>query len=89
MVGVRWEDLNVFPGASTSREDPPVTDRDPGSDQAARGASQTLAVACLATPLADVVLAGDNERARGSRRSFGRSRRDRFASVAPGHVVVG
>jgi hypothetical protein len=50
--------------ASTIRQDPPVSDGDPGSEQDARGASRTGTVASLATALAEVVMAGDHERAR-------------------------
>jgi hypothetical protein len=50
--------------ASTVRQDPPVSDGDPGSEQDARGASRTRTVASLATALAEAVLAGDDERAR-------------------------
>ena len=51
-------------GASTVRQDPPVSDGDPGSEQDARGASRTRTVASLATALAEAVLAGDHEQAR-------------------------
>ncbi len=50
--------------ASTVRQDPPVSDGDPGSEQDARGALRTGTVASLATALAEAVLAGDDERAR-------------------------
>jgi hypothetical protein len=56
--------LEGVSGASTIREDPPLTDGEPGSDPDARGSSRTQAVASLATALADAVLAGDHERAR-------------------------
>jgi hypothetical protein len=51
-------------GASTIREDPPISDGDPGSDPDARGPSRTKLVASLATRLADAVVAGDHEQAR-------------------------
>jgi hypothetical protein len=50
--------------ASTVRDDPPVTDGEPGAERDARVASRTQVVASLATALADAVLAGDHERAR-------------------------
>jgi len=56
--------LEPVPVAASVREDPPVTDGDPGGGQDARGHERTRAVASLATALADAVLAGDQERAR-------------------------
>jgi predicted nuclease of predicted toxin-antitoxin system len=56
--------LERVPVATSVREDPLVTDGDPGSDQDARGHKRTRAVASLATALAEAVLAGDQERAR-------------------------
>jgi len=56
--------LERVPVATSVREDPPVTDGEPGAEQDARGHEQTRAVASLATVLADAVLAGDHERAR-------------------------
>lgn len=50
--------------ATSVREDPLVTDGEPGSEQDARGHERTRAVASLATALAEAVLAGDHERAR-------------------------
>jgi hypothetical protein len=50
--------------ATSVREDPPVTDGEPGGEQDARGHERTQAVASLATALADAVLAADQERAR-------------------------
>jgi len=50
--------------AASVREDPPVTDGEPGCDPDARGHERTQAVANLATVLAEAVLAGDQERAR-------------------------
>jgi hypothetical protein len=51
-------------GASTVRQDQPVSDGDAGSEQDVRGASRTGTVASLATALAEAVVAGDHERAR-------------------------
>lgn len=56
--------LERVPVATSVREDPPVTDGEPGGEQDARGHERTRAVASLATALADAVLAGDHERAR-------------------------
>ena len=49
--------------APSVREDPLVSDGDPGFEQDDRGHERTRAVASLATALADAVLAGDQERA--------------------------
>jgi len=56
--------LEGVTATSSVREDPPVSDGDPGSGPDARGLSRTQLVASLATRLAEAVLAGDHERAR-------------------------
>ena len=56
--------LERVPVATSVREDPPVTDGEPGFDPDARGHERTQAVASLATALAEAVLAGDQEVAR-------------------------
>jgi hypothetical protein len=56
--------LEGVTATSSVREDPPVSDGDPGSGPDARGPSRTQLVASLATRLADAVVAGDQEQAR-------------------------
>jgi len=69
-VASRWQKvvtplgLERVPVATSVREDPLVTDGEPGSELDARGHERTQAVASLATALADAVLSGDHERAR-------------------------